>query len=514
MQLIHKAIWIVSTVTVLSVAASITGQSFLVLPELKRIEAIADQKDIERTQLGIELVQRQLVLWVGDIAPWDDMMNYYTNPDPEYIKSNFTNLTLVEKRANLLIFVDNNGQVLWASQVNLDTGKSVSPDPELLELLVARADKLLADSPGEISAKALYAHAKSPLALAVHRVLNSDETGASPGITIVARFIDSMVFEEMATMLNLDFSATTITSDDTGPPSIISSLRRNDHQEIHWVMGDSQGFPMLNVVSRLSPRGFDDHPFSTPLILSTTAVIVFWTIVFYLLRQFLISPIMRVAVNLVAVRESGDYSLRMTDDQREDEIGLLSNECNALLQHVQEQAEALTSLSQTDGLTQMANRRHFDQVFDDAWALLIRSGESFGLMICDIDFFKLYNDTYGHPTGDATLQKVGQAIASCVRRDSDLAARVGGEEFAMLLPVSDLEGCKWVAKRILEAVQALKIPHEHSPSGIVSLSIGVAVTVPPRNSSSQYLYGAADRALYSAKENGRARFEVADLSGT
>ena len=87
MQLIHKAIWIVSTVTVLSVAASITGQSFLVLPELKRIEAIADQKDIERTQLGIELVQRQLVLWVGDIAPWDDMMNYYTNPDPEYIKS-------------------------------------------------------------------------------------------------------------------------------------------------------------------------------------------------------------------------------------------------------------------------------------------------------------------------------------------------------------------------------------------------------------------------------------------
>ncbi len=511
-QLIHKAIWIVCTVTAISVAASFAGQYFFVIPALKKIEAIADHKDIERVQLGIELIQRQVGVMAIDIAPWDDTMEYFSNRDPDYLKRNFTIPGLLNQRVNLIIFADNNGQALWSKQVDLNVEESVVPDPQLVELLVTRAGELLANSPGEISSKALYAHAQSPLAFSAHRVLNSDRTGVSPGIMIVVRFIDSTVFEEMATMLNLDFTATVVTASDAEPPSITRNLRRNDQQEIHWVMGDSQGFPILNIVSRLGARGFDDRLFSTPLILSTAAVIVFWLIVFYLLRQFLISPIVRVAVNLVAIRESGDYSLRMIDDQRGDEIGMLSNECNALLQHVQKQSETLTSLSKTDGLTQMANRRHFDQVFDDNWALLLRGGESLGLMICDIDFFKPYNDNYGHPAGDAALKKVGQAIASCVRRDSDLAARVGGEEFAMLLPVSDLEGCKLVANRVLEAVQALEVPHGHSPSGIVSVSIGIAVIVPPRNSTPSYLYDAADRALYLAKENGRARFEVTDLS--
>ena len=139
MQLIHKAIWIVCTVTAISVAASFAGQYFFVIPALKKIEAIADHKDIERVQLGIELIQRQVGVMAIDIAPWDDTMEYFSNRDPDYLKRNFTIPGLLNQRVNLIIFADNNGQALWSKQVDLNVEESVVPDPQLVELLVTRA---------------------------------------------------------------------------------------------------------------------------------------------------------------------------------------------------------------------------------------------------------------------------------------------------------------------------------------------------------------------------------------
>lgn len=159
-----------------------------------------------------------------------------------------------------------------------------------------------------------------------------------------------------------------------------------------------------------------------------------------------------------------------------------------------------------DGLTQIANRRAFDQRLTNEWQRLARESSSLSLLLCDVDFFKRYNDLYGHSTGDECLKSVARAIESCIRRPADLAARYGGEEFAVILPSTQKEGAIYIAEQICQAVNALHIPHEASyVRDYVSLSIGVSTIFPERQVDPKFLVEAADKGLYLAKNQGRDR---------
>lgn len=167
---------------------------------------------------------------------------------------------------------------------------------------------------------------------------------------------------------------------------------------------------------------------------------------------------------------------------------------------------ALQRLATLDGLTAMANRRRFDEYLDQQWHQLERARAPLSLILCDIDFFKLYNDTYGHPAGDECLQQVASVFRSHVRRKPDLAARYGGEEFAVILPYVQGAGGVQVAEAIQAGVRALQIVHAKSAvSQWVTLSLGVTTTVPNPDSSPAKLIAAADKALYQAKAEGRDR---------
>ncbi len=166
----------------------------------------------------------------------------------------------------------------------------------------------------------------------------------------------------------------------------------------------------------------------------------------------------------------------------------------------------LQRLAACDYLTQVANRRRFDEYLQHEWRRQAREQAPISLLLCDVDFFKVYNDTYGHQKGDECLQQVAAAISQAVKRPADLVARYGGEEFAAILPETDLQGALCVAEAIRASVKALKIPHAGSAaSEFVSLSIGVATQVPAPNSSASSLIAAADEALYRAKAGGRDR---------
>jgi diguanylate cyclase (GGDEF)-like protein len=171
----------------------------------------------------------------------------------------------------------------------------------------------------------------------------------------------------------------------------------------------------------------------------------------------------------------------------------------------------LEQLSLTDGLTGVANRRHFDQALHAEWTRAARSGSSLALALIDIDHFKRYNDTYGHQEGDRCLQRVSAALERGAFRPGDLVARYGGEEFAVIRANTGLTGARTVSERICEEIAALAIPHAASSAvPIVSLSVGVAAFLPDGDNSPEALIAAADRALYQAKERGRNRVEVAE----
>ncbi len=169
----------------------------------------------------------------------------------------------------------------------------------------------------------------------------------------------------------------------------------------------------------------------------------------------------------------------------------------------------LTELSATDGLTGIANRRAFDAALQAEWSRAARDAADLGLLVIDVDHFKLFNDRYGHPAGDECLRAVAEATAHCLRRPPDLAARFGGEEFVALLPGTSALRAVDVAERVRTAILSAAIAHEASAFGWVTVSIGAASIAPHPGDNAQALIDLADKALYEAKRMGRNQVRCA-----
>jgi diguanylate cyclase (GGDEF)-like protein len=165
--------------------------------------------------------------------------------------------------------------------------------------------------------------------------------------------------------------------------------------------------------------------------------------------------------------------------------------------------EHLEQLALIDPLSGVANRRNFDETLARNWKEAIRHRRPLGLLMIDVDHFKLFNDRYGHVQGDACLRRVGKLLMNLACRPGDLPARYGGEEFAVLLPGASLAGARIVAERLRHAVEELCVAHADAPLGQVSVSIGLASMVPSLGDKAQSLIEAADEGLYAAKRTGR-----------
>ncbi|MCG8363600.1 MAG: CHASE2 domain-containing protein [Pseudanabaenales cyanobacterium] len=185
-------------------------------------------------------------------------------------------------------------------------------------------------------------------------------------------------------------------------------------------------------------------------------------------------------------------------------LALTTSSMMSVMIHTQQ----LQKLASSDGLTQIANRRYFDQYL----AQKLTEQKKLSLILCDVDYFKLYNDTYGHQAGDVCLQQVANALRNSVRQ-FDLVARYGGEEFVVVLPNTDAQKALYIAERIQFKVRSLEIPHKSSRvSQFLTLSCGVAGCPPQSKISSTELIEAADQALYVAKQAGRNRTAVANIN--
>ncbi|MGD9555026.1 MAG: diguanylate cyclase [Arcobacteraceae bacterium] len=175
-------------------------------------------------------------------------------------------------------------------------------------------------------------------------------------------------------------------------------------------------------------------------------------------------------------------------------------------------SDLLEELSMYDGLTHIPNRRFFDEVFQSTYKEVKREKKSLAVLMIDIDFFKLYNDNYGHGKGDETLKKVAQALQMTLKRPTDLVARYGGEEFIVLLKDISEENVKKVALNLLQAVQELQITHEYSKvEQIVTISIGVAYKTASSLINKVELLICADKALYDVKRTSRNNFHIINV---
>jgi two-component system, chemotaxis family, response regulator WspR len=183
----------------------------------------------------------------------------------------------------------------------------------------------------------------------------------------------------------------------------------------------------------------------------------------------------------------------------------LTRELQTTMERLYDSNVKLARVAREDGLTGLANRRSFDESLENEWRRAQRSEQPTSLALIDIDFFKLYNDAYGHVRGDECLRAVAACVTGRARRPGDLAARYGGEELCILLPNTDEKGALSIGEGSRAAIEAMRLPHEGRRDGIrnVTASVGVATMVPSRGSASRALVEAADAALYRAKRAGR-----------
>lgn len=200
---------------------------------------------------------------------------------------------------------------------------------------------------------------------------------------------------------------------------------------------------------------------------------------------------------------------RVVNEQLEHRVGERTRELRDAMDELEQANRRLQALTMQDGLTGIHNRRFFDDRLAAEWQRAARNRESLALLLIDIDFFKDFNDKYGHLAGDECLRRVAQVIVNTITRPSDSAARYGGEEFAVVLPDTSAEGAVHVAENIRRSLQQIRISLEGGMTQ-VSVSIGVAAVVPDEARSPQDLVASADQALYQAKSSGRNRTHCAD----
>jgi diguanylate cyclase (GGDEF)-like protein len=228
-------------------------------------------------------------------------------------------------------------------------------------------------------------------------------------------------------------------------------------------------------------------------------------------RLFILQPLEALGAAARRLGE-GDLSTHVDTRKLAPELATLGeafNSMSSLLAQREEELRTanarLAELAATDGLTGIANKRQFKEQLDVEWRRAIRSGTPVALILLDVDHFKKFNDRYGHIAGDECLERVAGALKKACRRPGDMAARTGGEEFAVLLPGAQMEDAVAIAESVRLAIRSLRIPHADSATGLITASLGVASLMPSAGQSTLVLLNAADSALYRAKHHGRNR---------
>lgn len=208
---------------------------------------------------------------------------------------------------------------------------------------------------------------------------------------------------------------------------------------------------------------------------------------------------------------SKTYLLQLQRDAAYLEMQKLQEQLTESNQKLEQNNVILQKLSTMDGLTGIANRRHFDETLQNEWKIGFRQKTPLVVIMIDIDFFKKYNDGYGHQGGDDCLKEVARILDENIVRPGDFIARYGGEEFVVILPRTDAAGAAVIAEQLRYAVDARKITHEFSSAADhVTISLGVAAVLPDSAGTPEGLLARADEALYKSKEAGRNRYTIAD----
>lgn len=496
----------------------------VIYPSFYKIEQQEASKNLQRATGAIDRLLLDISHRTDDWSSWTDTFEYVQNPTKDYEDSNLVDATFTSYQLQLIFLLNNKNKVVW--------GKIFSPDFEKeVELSAFNKTKLPDNHPtlqfenvNRLTAiTGVLTTEYGPMLIVSRLIYNSDEVGPSTGTFIMGKFLTTKTLTELADQIQIPFKII-LPSDITFNPISTELNKHKDkyietfEHELKAYAGYSDFFSKKAFIietqfSRdITEKGISALRFSSSIMIIASLILLI--MILFFLRQLILNPMLLMTNFLHQLNKHRDFNAQVPIN-RSDEIGILVDGLNDMCKTIAEQTNLLEGInskleidSSTDALTGIANRRAFDRAYYRYWAMSFREQKSFALIIADIDFFKLYNDTYGHQKGDISLKGVAEGISQCLRKN-DFVARYGGEEFVLILPSTNLEGAKKVAKMVIDTVENLKIPHKNSIVGnTLTISLGGAVTIPTQELSAEKFFDIVDKILYQSKEKGRNQAHI------
>jgi diguanylate cyclase (GGDEF)-like protein len=524
-------------------------QKTIVFPVFTEIEIQHAQSNLNRVEELLDDNIDQINRYSYDLSSWDDTYQFAQDSNEKYIQSNLTSDTFLNNQINIVYFLTVKKTLIWGevytfSDKELDVVTDHNYIQQSLNLLQHNIDGIdLSLQSGALSSKGIFVQDNTPILFSIHPILTTEGLGPAQGYLILGRTVDDVLIEKFKNQTKTTFEINIIS------PEVFSN-DKSLTKKIHIKQSDdnfieiqknyfSNNIPVISIAAT-SPKDITRnglksiiYALSALFIIGLLSILSVWA----LLKFSILRPVASLTKEIVNISTHTDYSLRSKINKK-DEIGILAKEFNCMLtildaNHLElkktylqikadnkkirrtesalkEANSKLEKLTVTDPLTGIANRLCIQQKLEGEWSALRRSKQSLSILMIDIDFFKLFNDHYGHQAGDKCLIQVASSLKRCMRRPNDLAARYGGEEFILIIPRSDINAAKQLAQNVRDALALEKIEHLHSEvDNIITVSIGIASIIPSQDSTIESLIHQADSALYEAKKNGRNRIDVA-----
>ncbi len=476
-----------------------------------RLEEVEARGEMLRLMATLEARTLEVNGALKSWANWTELYKHLEKPDPRFSRDELSAQALVVAHVDLLTLLDANGNVVEMVEVPGPGGQRPATTQAAQNAQVYSAYfqlSLRSQGCGSIQAS-------QQLALVCFSpALDSEGRGEPRGYVLMGRWVNEAMLQDITRQTGVVFrlipkTGATLTATANGRTGAMFGAQDIRVQVSAQTLELSA--PVFSIFGRQVaeiqmswPRKYARaaaKTYDTTQALLILLIVVCGVLLVWLLERLVVRRLNRLSRELGALVASPELAGQVTV-HGQDEISDLAGYAQKLIDRVRSQMEELKDLSQTDTLTGLPNRRAFNERVEHLLALHHRQQLPVALILIDVDYFKKYNDRYGHPAGDEALKRLADCLRSTLRRELDMPVRMGGEEFGVLLEGASLEQASTTAETLRSAVQALAVAHEDSPAqGVMSISLGVAVVGPRDNVTT--LYRRADEALYQAKARGR-----------
>ncbi|MBB5320215.1 diguanylate cyclase domain-containing protein [Marinobacter oulmenensis] len=513
-SLIQKFLMLLALITVSALSALFFIERFIVMPKLISQEDNLAGAALDRARTALGNSHQSLAAQARDWAHWDDTYEFVQGERSDYARTNFSREMYEDFEYQLTAFFDSHRSLVWVAGTNPSNDQygacnntegrcdwASSTIKQINHWLPA-----IGHSQGNI-----HLLTPMPALVSIAEVLRTDGSGPPKGWVAKVRFIDRSLETSLKQQLGLPVMLTVQPENRRG--SDTPAIQRQP--EYLWVSGplsDTDTGPVVHLATRIPRQEFRTQVrvFRYALLWTGVLLVCVIGLVLLLLMRQVLQPLSLFSRFISRNQNPRDRLPYLTDTQvptslvkRNDEIGKLARHVKVMLEQQNAQSRELLKLSMQDPLTSLPNRRAFDSRLEQI--LNSSSLQSLSVLMIDIDHFKLYNDHYGHPAGDACLIRVASCLQETVKGRRVMVARTGGEEFSVLMPGTPESQAEKSAEQLRAAVAALAIPHATSPTAsVITLSIGVAFHGAGAGLASRIqLMKQADDALYEAKRKGR-----------